>query len=131
MACSLVRYKTEFDDENPDLEVPPGFEPDCFKQQLARSLAAFDFFLQTGKFDTCDPDQSDLVESFEEMLASDDSFDFFLPWSETQIPVDLVFETVSAPATGSKRRKASSQTSGSDDDAPPRKRSARGQNSSN
>ncbi|KAJ7083514.1 hypothetical protein C8R43DRAFT_1175198 [Mycena crocata] len=122
MACCMVRYQKSWEsqqwkaDETPSAE---GFTHKAFLLQLRRSLGAFDSIrncdtqvvsedpleIFSHALESFDDDQP-LTKLFNAAEATDDQFDFFLPWTADSMPFALIPAT--PESTSNKRKGASS-----------------------
>ncbi|KAJ7773549.1 hypothetical protein B0H14DRAFT_2632165 [Mycena olivaceomarginata] len=68
MAASLIRYRSSVPTKHPKVDVPFGFTPRRFKAQIANVP---------------------IVKALDDMLASDKSWEYLLPWDANSIPFAL------------------------------------------
>jgi hypothetical protein len=89
MAAALVRYKEDWHNQ---VKKEPNFTPAEFMDQLGRCLAAFEFFDEhqdPTDFGLEDQETSSLLTQFLFNVASEEAFDFFLPWTPATLPFSI------------------------------------------
>jgi hypothetical protein len=116
MAASLIRYRSSVPTKHPKVDVPFGFTPRRFKAQVRQMLARFDlrrkWSLYVNAPDNALPEaplfQADqklseaqianvpIVKALDDMLDSDKSWEYLLPWDANSIPFALQVVTKDA-----------------------------------